>query len=279
MSKFGEIFYNLVSQSLNQVRGFIVQYGPAIVFALSIVFLGWICAVVIKKIISKLLKTLGFDILAEKTGISRFLERGEIKSKPSRLVGLIFYWIIILNALIMASDAIDLKITSQFIQQAIFYVPKIIAVVIFLALAIFISNFVYNIVEKTAHAANIPLHKLLGNAARYATIGLAVMITLEYLELATSTVMQFFVVIFIIVPLGLFLAFLVGGRDIISCILARGYLIREYKKGDTITFDSTSGQIETIDLLATKLISGNEEIIIPHSELVKKIIKKSRKGD
>lgn len=279
MAKFGEIFHNLVIQSLNQVYGFLTQYGPGIVFAISVIILGWIFALIVKKIVSKLLKALGFNVLAEKVGLKRFLDRGEIKSTPSVLVGLTFYWIMILNALIMASDAIDLKITSQFIQQIILYLPKIIAVVIFLALAAFISKFIYNIVEKTAHAANIPLYKVWGNIARYATFGLAIMIILEYLGLPASTAIQFFTVIFIVVPVMFFISFLIGGKDIITNMFMKRYIIRELKIGDIVTFDSISGEIQNIDFLTTKLKTESEEIIVPNSLLAQKIIRKLKKDD
>lgn len=274
MDKFIEIFHNLVTQSMNQIYETVVKHGPGVAFAISIIIFGWICALVIKKVISKLLKALGFNILIDKTGLKRILDRGEIKQSPSTLVGLIFYWIILLNTLIVASDAVDLELTSQFIQQAILYIPKIIVVVVFISIANFIGRFIYNVVEKMAHVSNIPLCKLLGNIARYTVIGLAAMMVLDYLQLAINAMIQSFVVIFVVVPVCFFIAFLVGGRVIISSILARQYLLKEYKKGDVITFDTISGEIVAIDAIYTKLRSGDEEIIVSNSQLADKVIKK-----
>ena len=106
----------------------------------------------------------------------------------------------------------------------------------------------------------------------------AAMMIIEYLGLAVLTTTQIFIVIFIIVPLAFFLILIIGGRDIISCLLSRRYLINEFKRGDTVTFDSISGEIEKIDFITTKLKKANEEIIIPNSELVKKVIRKKITG-
>lgn len=274
MDKFVKTFYDLVTQSMNQVFETMTKHGPGIAFAISVVIFGWISALLVKKIISKLLKALGFNVLIEKTGLKRILDRGEVKHTPSTLVGMLFYWIIIINSLIVASDAVDLELTSKFIQQAIFYIPKVIVVTVFIAIAVFIANTVYKIVEKTARAAGVPMYKLIGNIARYAVVGLAVMLILEYLKFKAAIIMQVFAVIFIVIPLGFFIVLLAGGRDLITGILVRRYILKEYKKGDTITFDSITGVIESMDSLTTRLKDGNEEITIPNAELARKIIRK-----
>ncbi|UCC96164.1 MAG: mechanosensitive ion channel, partial [Candidatus Omnitrophota bacterium] len=69
----------------------------------------------------------------------------------------------------------------------------------------------------------------------------------------------------------------VGGRDIIANTLAGRLLLNEYKRGDAIEFDSISGQIISIDCTTTKIKSkDNGLIIVPNSELTKKIIKKTK---
>ena len=101
--------------------------------------------------------------------------------------------------------------------------------------------------------------------------------SLSVAKISQSTVAattQVFVIIFVIVPIAFFLAFMIGGKELISCLIARRYLVRELKKGDSITFDNVSGEIEEIDFIATKLKRGNEEIIVPNSELANKIIRK-----
>ncbi|MFH1363450.1 MAG: mechanosensitive ion channel domain-containing protein, partial [Candidatus Omnitrophota bacterium] len=77
-----------------------------------------------------------------------------------------------------------------------------------------------------------------------------------------------------VVPLIVSLLFIVGGREVIASILSGRFLIKEYKVGDTIEFDSISGQIKIIGLVITKITVKEGEIIIPNSELAKKIIKK-----
>lgn len=276
MDKFGEIFNNLVIQSFNQVYNFIAQYGPGVAFSLALIVFGWICAAVIRKIITKLLRALGFDVLSQKSGFSKFLEKGGVIKAPSSIIGWLFYWIILLNALVMAQDAIDLKLTAQFIQNIVLYIPNIIVIVIFLSLAIFVSNFVRKFVDKAAHLANIPFHAFLGALARYGTLGLAIIMALEYLNMPVAIMDRVILVIFGIIPVAFLLVILIAGRDVIANMLNGRFLAKELKKGDKIEFDAVSGEVDAVSAISTKVISGNEEIIIPNSRLTSSIVRKKK---
>lgn len=274
MAQFIEIFQDLVVKRINQVYQLAIELGPKIALALIILLIGWLCALLLKKIVVKLLKALGFDVLSEKTGLKRFLEKGGITRGPSSVVGLCFYWLIVFSALIMTFNTLELEAASQLVRQAIFYLPKIIVAAIFVALGVFLSNFISRFVEATAHLANIPIYGILGKTGRYLVIGLAVMMALEYLGVAASVIIQYAVIIFGIVPLVLSLIFLIGGKDIISGILAGRFLKKEYRKGDRIEFDSVSGEVESVDIISTKLHISGGRLIIPNIELARKATKK-----
>jgi len=100
------------------------------------------------------------------------------------------------------------------------------------------------------------------------------MMALEQLSISTTVVVESFIIIFGIIPLFIILIFLVGGRNLVSSMLSGRFLIKEYKSGDMIEFDSVSGQVESIGLLTTKIKGDGGEIIVPNSEMAKKMIKK-----
>jgi len=254
-----------------------LQYGPGIIFSISLIIFGWVIALIIRKIVTKLLRAFGFDVLSEKIGFKRFLAKGGIEKNPSSIIGWIFYWIIFINALIMAQDAVDLKVTSQFLQNIVLYIPNVIVVIIILALGMYVSRFIARFVDKTAHLASISIHGLLGTGARYIVIGFTIMMVLDYLNVSSFVMSESLTIIFAIIPVAFFLVFVIGGRDVISNILNGRFLVQEFKKGDKIESDSISGRIDSVGPIYTNLINDKEEkIIVPNTELAKKIIKKSR---
>ena len=278
MSNFSDIFQYLVVKRLNQAYQFSTEFAPKLLLALIILFIGWLCAVLLKKIISKFLKALGFVVLSQKIGLKNFLENGGVKQNPSFIIGLGFYWLIILSALIMAFNTLELEAAARLIRQVVWYIPKIIVTLIILVLGIFLSKFVSRFVQTTSRLANIPFFSVLGIIARYAVIAIAIILGLEYLDVATSIIFESFLIVFIVVPLICALVLIVGGRQVVASILAGRLLKKEFKEGETINFDTASGQIKAINLIVTKIRSGGEEIIIPNSELITKTIKRV-KGD
>jgi len=276
MNKFTEIFNRLIDQSFGQISGFCTHYGPAVIFALMVIFIGWVLAVLIRKVTAKLLRALGFDILMEKTGLSKILERGEIDTKPSVIAGWSLYWLVLINTLFMAQDALDLKLTVDFMNNIFGVFPNMVVVVILLSLGFYVGNTISRLAEKTALLANIPLAKFIGIMSRYVVVGVSVMMSIDVLSAASRIVVDSFVVIFIIIPLLLLLILLRGGRDVITNVLDGRFAREMFSKGDVIEIDGISGEVIDIGAVSTLLSAADGEVVIPNSELSKKIIRRKK---
>jgi len=274
MISFQEVFHNVVVKTFERLRVIAVEFGPKILVSIIILLIGWICALLIKKIVSKLLKAFGLDVVSEKTGLKNCLERGGTHKGPSAIIGVALYWLIILSTLIMVFNTLELYAASKFIKQIILYIPNIIVFLVLLLLGVFLGRFFGKFVEKSACLVNAPLPVMLGRMTSYAIIGLAIVVALEQLEVNTAIIVQSSIFIFGIIPVIFSIIFIIGGRDIASSILAQRFIVREYKIGDKIEFDGISGKIEHIDFISTKIKDNEQEIIIPNSELARKIVRK-----
>jgi len=277
MDRFKEIFNELIVKTVQESYRFVIQFLPKLAVVVIILLTGWVCAILFKKILSRTLKALGFDVLAEKTRLKEFLEKGGVRRSFSLLVGTVFYWIIIFATLMMIFNTLELEAASRLIDQVIFYIPKTIVALILLALGVFLSKFVGKFVQTSAHLAQLSLYASIGKIARYVIIGLAVIVAAESLGVAAGIIVQYSFIIFGVIPLIVCLTFLIGGKDIVSNLLTQRFLVREYKVGDTIEVDSMSGKISSIDTITTKITDGEKEIIIPNSELAKKIVKRLKR--
>ncbi len=278
MSELTNVFSQLSYDKLGQLYQSIKPVFSRIILSVAILFVGWICAVLVKKIIGKLLKSLGFNVVSEKVGIRRFLQKGGITRSPSYLIGLGFYWLIIFSAIIMAFNAVHFGLTSQLVKQIVAsYAPRIIGALIILILGVLVAQFAGRFIRTTFHLADVPFASVLGTITHYTIIGLVVIIALERLGVASSLIMPFLFILFFIVPLTICLVLIIGGREIISSLLAGRFLKKIYAKGEKIQFDSITGEIDSIDFMTTTIKDTDGEIVIPNSELAKKIIKKVKK--
>jgi hypothetical protein len=204
---------NLIVEPVRQMLTRIMNYLPVLAGALVILIVGWIVAKAIKRMVDWLLKTVRFDVLADKAGISEILRKGDLKISAREVVSSIVYWLIIIMVLVMTVDALGLPKTSDILSSLFAYVPKVIAALLVLIVAMFLASFVSGIVRTAAGNANLPKPELLAGISRWAIVIFAVTISLEQLGIAPLLVTATFNIILGGIVLALALAFGLGGKD------------------------------------------------------------------
>jgi hypothetical protein len=203
----------LIVEPVTQMLARIMAYLPVLLGALVILIVGWIVAKAIKRMVDWLLKTVRFDTLADKAGISEILRKGDLEISARELVSSIVYWLIIIMVLVMTVDALGLPKSSDVLSGLFAYVPKVIAALLVLIVAMFLANFVSGIVRTAAANANLPKPELLAGISRWAIIIFAVTISLEQLGIAPLLVTGAFNIILGGIVLALALAFGLGGKE------------------------------------------------------------------
>jgi hypothetical protein len=203
----------LIADPVRQMLTKILAYLPILLGALIILIVGWIVAKVIRRLVDLLLKTVRFDTIADKTGISEVLRKGGLKITAREVVSGLVYWLIIIMVLVMTVDALGLPKGSDVLASLFAYVPKVIAALLVLIVAMFLASFVSGIVLIAAGNAKLPKPELLAGICRWAIIIFAVTIALAQLDIATLLVTTTFNIILGGIVLALALAFGLGGKD------------------------------------------------------------------
>lgn len=187
---------------------------PPIAGAFLTFVIGWIFARFSRFLVPKLLSLLRFDRFSDKTGITGFLKKGNVEHSPSRLVGLLLYWlimIIILSNTVARLDYVAASSISTWISSAL---PRSIAafiiVVIGIVVVIFLSNFFITIAKNAAIHSPI----LIGKAIRYIGFIVVATMALDQLGLGQTIVSTIFILLFAAVAFGLALAFGLGCKDL-----------------------------------------------------------------
>ena len=105
----------------------IAVFLPNLLFAIAIMFLGWVFCNIIKRVVVRLLKLMHFDGLAERAGITKVLDRGGIKQTPSELLGLLAFWFFFLIAIVTTLETLNLSGATDTLHAIYLYIPKIVA--------------------------------------------------------------------------------------------------------------------------------------------------------
>jgi hypothetical protein len=204
---------NLIADPVREMLTRIMAYLPVLLGALLILIVGWIIAKIIRSMVNGVLKVVRFDTLADKAGISEVLKKGDLKITARQVVSGLVYWLVMIMVLVMTANALGLPKASDILANLFAYVPKVIAALLVLVVAMFLASFVSGIVRIAAGNANLPKPDLLAGISRWAIIVFAVTISLAQLGIAPLLVTATFNIILGGVVLGLALAFGLGGRD------------------------------------------------------------------
>jgi hypothetical protein len=203
----------LIAEPVRQMLTKILNYLPVLLGALIILIVGWLIAKAIRRLINWLLVSVRFDVMADKTGISEVLKKGNLKVTAREVICGLVYWLIIIMVLVMAVDALGLPKASDVLTSLFDYVPKVIVALLVLIVAIFLASFVSGIVRTAAGNANLPSPELIAGISRWAIIIFAVTIAMEQLGIAPLLVGTAFNIILGGVVFALALAFGLGGKD------------------------------------------------------------------
>jgi hypothetical protein len=195
-------------------REFLIQVAhflPRALIAIVIVVAGWLLAKVIRFAVVKALRAINFHIVTEKAGLDGFLREGGGDVDTVDVLGLLIYWLVILTALLIAFNGLDLAYVSDLISRVVLFVPRVILAVVILAFGAYFGRFVGRAVMVYCRNIGMPDAMLLGRLTTYAVVVFVFVIALDQLGLG-EIIRQAFLIILGAVALALALAFGLGGQ-------------------------------------------------------------------
>ena len=196
-----------IRESLRQIGAFL----PRLLLAIVILIIGWLVAKAVRFAIVKALRAINFNVVTEKAGIDHFLKEGGTDIDTIRVLGSLSYWLVILAALMIASNSLDLAYVTDLIGRIVLFVPKVMVAVVILVFGVYFARFVG--AALTTYLRNIGVGEagLVGRLALYAIVVFVIMIALDQMGLG-DIIRQAFLIIVASIALGLALAFGLGGQ-------------------------------------------------------------------
>jgi len=196
-----------VRETLHQIATFL----PKLFLAVLILIVGWLVAKLVRVAIVRALRALNFNVITEKAGIDHFLQQGGAEVDTVRVLGSLFYWLVIFAALMIAFNTLDLAYVTDLIGRVVLFVPKVMIAVVILVFGAYFARFVAGAIATYLTNIGVGEAALVGRLALYAMLVFVVMIALDQLGLG-DIIRQTFLIVIGAVALGLALAFGLGGR-------------------------------------------------------------------
>jgi Conserved TM helix len=207
---------NFMQDMFNVLKTFYqdtMQFLPNLLAAIIIIAAGWIVAVLLKAMTSRVLRMARFDQLCDRVGCTQLLAKADIQAPPSELTSKGIFWLILVAFLMSGLGALGLDAMTGLVAAFFGYLPRIFAAMLILLAGFLFGNFLARAAVLAAVNAGISGPRLVGGAVR-ALIGiLAFAMALNQLQIASNIVTAAFTIMFGALMLGMALAFGLGGRD------------------------------------------------------------------
>lgn len=237
---------------------------PNILGAFVTLLIGWLLAKAIRFGVTKLLKTIHFDQLSEKMNVGSMLERINVKTSPSAIVGKFIYWIILLLFIISATETLGWEVVSREVSKLIAYLPQLFFALLFFVFGIYLAELLKKVIYSATSSIGLGGAKAISNIVFYIIVVFISITALNQAGINTDLITSNITLIFGGILLAFAIAYGFAARDILTNLLSSFYNKDRFKIGDKIRVEEVEGTIESIDNLAITIKTSNgEKVIIP----------------
>ena len=196
-----------IRESLHQIGAFL----PRLLLAVLILIVGWLVAKGVRFAIVRALRALNFNVITEKAGIDHFLQQGGSDIDTVQVLGGLFYWLVILAALMIAFNSLDLAYVTDLIGRIVLFVPRVMVAVVILVFGAYFARFVATALATYLRNIGVGESALIGRLALYAIMAFVIMIALDQIGLG-DLIRQTFLIVVAAIALAMALAFGLGGQ-------------------------------------------------------------------
>src|SRR3989338_7775182 len=129
-----------VLASFNTLWEGFVAIIPSLVAAFLVLVIGWAIAVVLARLVEKIIHALWIEHAVEKLRVKEMFSEIGIKFSFAELIGWLVKWFLLIVVFIAAADILGLSQITVFLQSVVLYIPNVIIAVVIVLLGVLIGR-------------------------------------------------------------------------------------------------------------------------------------------
>lgn len=258
---------NNAGDTLLSMLNEVLLFLPRIVTFLLILVAGVIVARVAQTLLTKGLRAVHFDDVADRAGVTRALERAGTQMDAAAVLAVVAYWWILLAFVEMAVENLGLTQITAFINSVLAYLPNVFVAILILIVGSLLANVVAGIVRGAAGEARLATSDLLAGVARWSILIFAFLAALTQLNVAQNMIFILFAAFAGMIALAGGLALGLGGVDAARGLISGFAMGRVLQPGQRVQIGQQQGTVIRHDLNVTVVDTGSGLISIPNGAL------------
>lgn len=186
---------------------------PGWMAAMLVFAAGWLAAGVARVVLARLLRLMRFDRLCERTGVIKFLKRGEVPYSPCELVGRGFYWAILIGIFLETARLFNISIAMELRQRFMSALPAFLSAVFVLSVGLLLVGLLAGFVRTFFRNAGNLYANFWARMTRWVGVLLVIAVAFEQMEIRGSILAAVIQIVIAAFALGMALAFGLGCKD------------------------------------------------------------------
>jgi hypothetical protein len=219
VTDWGQAVMTSVAAALALLLGAI----PKVLGFAVILIIGWIIASALAAAVAAILRSVKFNDLAQRAGISGFVQKMGVHTDASGFLATLVKWFVRLIVLVTAFDALGLPAVSQVLEQILLWLPNLVVALVVLVIAGLAANALAGLVRGATAESGVGNPNLLATIAKVAVWAFAIVIAVDQIGVATTIVNTLFMATVGAVAVAIALAFGLGGRETAAQIVQGWY--------------------------------------------------------
>ena len=219
VTDWGQAIMTSVAAALALLLGAI----PKVIGFAVILIIGWIIASALATAVAAILRTVKFNELAQRAGISGFVQKMGVHTDAAGFLATLVKWFVRLIVLVTAFDALGLPAVSQVLQQILLWLPNLVVALVVLVIAGLAANALASLVRGASAESGLGNPDVLATIARVAVWAFAIVIAVNQIGVATTIVNTLFMATVGAIAVAFALAFGLGGRETAAQIVQGWY--------------------------------------------------------
>lgn len=204
---------DLFLTSLQAFWGQIAVFLPKLLAAAVLLLAGWLLARLLRAGVKRGLEVLGFERIADSSGLEALLRQGGVELSLSGLIAGLIYWLVLLVVAVSAANSLGLDAVAGLVNRVVLYLPNVMVAILVLLFGTLFARFLNRLLFAWLNGIKAPAALAVSTGAEYSIQVFALFIALEQLQLGTTLLTVAFAIAFGGLVLAMSLAFGLGGRE------------------------------------------------------------------
>jgi small-conductance mechanosensitive channel len=260
---------------LNELIEAFVVYVPRIIGALALAALGFVLALLIKRVTPFVLRRLRFDQICERAGITSLMREGGIRRTPTQFASVVVFYTVLALIFVAALGSLGLDVLAGTLNQLILYAPRALVAVLTLIFGAAAAGLLAQLTGRVLSEVGVSRTGGLKKFVRFGIIFIAAILAAAVLGIDVTILIVVTIIGFGAAALAAALALGLGLRELSENVAAGRYLSEGISEGDEISLDGISGTVEHVGHAMTTVRGPNGRIyLVPNAHFLTHVVEK-----